>query len=445
MRTTLALRLTLCLCLALCLTACWRQTTTTTALTSFVHVDNTGFNIGDSDYHFLGANFWYGLNLGAQGAGGDRQRLIRELDRLQHMGVNNLRIMAGSEGPDNQPYRMVPALQTGPGQYNPAVLDGLDFLLQEMKARDMRAVMCLSNFWPWSGGFGQYIVWSGTADSIPYPPPHPGGDWNRYQEFTAKFYTNAKAVSMLNDHITFMVNRTNALTGIAYKSDPTIMAWQLCNEPRGLNNVAAYKQWVDETAALIKSLDANHLVTIGSEGNTSSPAFSGTDPETVHAFKNIDYITMHLWVQNWGVYDPLKADSTFEPAVAYALDYIRTHEAMARKLNKPLVMEEFGISRDSNRHDAGSPTTIRDRYYQKIFEEIYTQASKPNAVIAGCNFWAWGGEGRPHTPGGIWKPGDDFIGDPPHETQGWYSVFDTDTSTQRVIKTYAGRISDIKK
>jgi mannan endo-1,4-beta-mannosidase len=437
MRITLVLILT-----AFCLTACWRETSTAT---HFVNVDNTGFKIDGENYRFLGANFWYGLNLGSKGVGGDRQRLIRELDRLHDMGVDNLRIVAGSEGPDDQPYRMVPALQTAPGQYNPDVLEGLDFLLQEMKNRHMRAIMCLSNFWPWSGGFGQYIVWSGTADSIPYPPPHPGGDWGRYQKFTAQFYTNAKAVSMLNDHITAIVNRTNALTDMAYKDDPTIMAWQLCNEPRGIDNVAAYRQWVDQTSALIKGLDANHLVTIGSEGNTSSADYSGTDPETVHAFRNVDYMTMHLWVQNWGVYDPFRADSTFEPAVAYAIDYIGTHEAMARKLNKPLVMEEFGISRDSNRHDAGSSVTIRDRYYQKIFDEIYRQASKPDAVIAGCNFWAWAGEGRPRTPAGIWKTGDDFIGDPPHEAQGWYSVFDTDTSTQQIIKTQAERMNGRSK
>ena len=34
-------------------------------------------------------------------------------------------------------------------------------------------------------------------------------------------------------------------------------------------------------------------------------------------------------------------------------------------------------------------------------------------------------------------PGDPYLGDPPHEPQGWYSVFDTDASTQAVIRDYA--------
>ena len=408
----------------------------------FVTVKETGFKIGDKDYHFLGTNFWYGLNLGSKGAGGDRDRLKRELDRLQNMGVTNLRIVAGSEGPDSEPYRMVPALQTGPGQYNEEVLDGLDYLLSEMKNRNMYAVMCMSNFWNWSGGFGQYIVWSGAADSIPYPPPHPNGDWGVYQDFSAQFYSNQKAVDMLNAHITFIVNRKNSYTNLNYKDDPTIMSWQLCNEPRGLKNIADYTKWIENTTSLIKKLDANHLVTIGSEGKTSSPQ-SGTNPEVDHAFKSVDYMTMHLWVQNWGVYDPKKPDSTYEVSIAYAQNYINEHEAIASKINKPLVMEEFGISRDGNSHDAASGTVIRDKYYEKVFGMIYSKSNQPKSVIAGCNFWAWGGEGRPRTPECMWKAGDDFIGDPPHESQGWYSVFETDSSTINVITDFAGKMKAI--
>lgn len=411
----------------------------------FITVENAQFKIGDKEYYYLGTNFWYGLNLGSKGAGGDRERLKRELDRLKSMGVTNLRIMAGSEGPDTEPYRMVPALQTAPGVYNPDVLDGLDYLLNEMKQRNMYAVMCMSNFWNWSGGMGQYIVWAGGADSIPYPPPQPGGDWGRYQTFTAQFYSNQKAVDMLNDHIAYIVNRKNSYSDINYKDDPTIMSWQLCNEPRGINNIENYRKWVENTSAMIKKLDPNHLVTTGSEGKTSSASYSGTDPEKDHSFNSIDYMTIHVWVQNWNVYDPMKPDSTYQPSVDYAINYLNEHEEIARKINKPVVLEEFGISRDSNSHDATSSTKIRDQYYAKIFEAIHNMASKENGVMAGTNFWAWGGEGRPSKPMSVWKAGDNFVGDPPHEYQGWYSVFETDTSTIKVIKEYAEKINSIDR
>ncbi|HEY3401746.1 MAG TPA: glycoside hydrolase family 2 TIM barrel-domain containing protein [Ohtaekwangia sp.] len=409
----------------------------------FVKVKDTHFEIQGQPYFFSGTNFWYGANLASKGEGGNRERLIRELDALKAMGVTNLRIMAGSEGPDTEPYRMVPAIQTSPGVYNMDVVDGLDFLLHEMKKRDMRAVMCLANFWNWSGGMGQYIVWSGAADSIPYPPPHPGGTWDGYQGFVSQFYSNQKAVDMLNEHIRYVVNRTNGYSGTAYKDDPTIMAWELANEPRGINNIDAYRKWITATAAMIKQLDANHLVTTGSEGTTSS-SYSGTEPETDHADPNIDYQTVHIWVQNWNVYDPQKPDSTFEPSVNYMKAYLKKHEEASRKLNKPMVLEEFGISRDSNSHVPNSPTLIRDKYYEQVFDAVYQYAKEKNTVVAGVNFWAWAGEGRPKTPEGLWHAGDDFIGDPAHETQGWYSVYDKDSTTIDVIKKYTAMMNSIK-
>ena len=55
--------------------------------------------------------------------------------------------------------------------------------------------------------------------------------------------------------------------------------------------------------------------------------------------------------------------------------------------------------------------------------------------IAGCNFWGWSGSGRPSDL--VWQAGDDYLCDPPHEPQGWYSVFDCDTSTINIIKAYS--------
>lgn len=410
----------------------------------FVSVKGTQFYIGDKPYYFIGTNFWYGLNLGSEGAGGNRERLIRELDRLRSLGINNLRIVAGSEGPDSEPYRMVPSMQPSPGAYDTAVTEGLDFLLTEMKKRDMYAVVCLADFWNWSGGLGQYLVWSGAANSIPYPPPNPGGSWDTYQEFTAQFYTNPKAMDLLRDHIRFVVNRVNSISGIPYKDDPTIMAWELANEPRGIQHAEAYRKWIASSAALIKELDPEHLVTIGSEGATSS-AYAGTDPEKDHSDPNIDYQTIHIWVQNWNIYDPRNAAATFDSAVKYMEDYIERHAEISRKINKPLVLEEFGISRDENNHDPNSSTLIRDQYYEKVFDVIVQKAARENSVIAGANFWAWAGEGRPAAPEALWKPGDDFVGDPPHETQGWYSVYDRDSTTLAIIKKYAERMNTLSR
>lgn len=402
---------------------------------SFIKVENGKLIKNGKPYHYVGTNFWYGMNLAVS----DKQRLLRELDRLNALGVKNLRIIAGSEGSINTPWSVQPAMQKEPCVYNEELWIGLDFLLSEMKKRNMTAVVCLNNFWPWSGGFAQYVSWSNKNETIPYPPPAENGDWRTYQQYSARFYSDEVAKKQFENHIKKVINRINLVNKIPYKNDTTIMAWQLANEPEGSNNVDAYRDWIHETAKLIKNLDSNHLVSIGSEGNTPSPA-NGTNFEIDHKSEYIDYCTFHLWVQNWGWYDPLKAKETYEYALGKANNYIQEHVKIAQKLNKPIVLEEFGISRDENSYDANSSVLVRNEYYKSIFEKIYT-LSKSFSQVAGVNFWAWGGEGRPKTPMGIWKNGDDLVGDPPHEYQGWYSVYDTDKETNIIIKEYTSKFN----
>ena len=407
------------------------------AQNAFIQVKNGHFQLGGKPYHFLGTNLWYGMNLGSEGSEGNRFRLLQELDQLAELGVKNLRIMAASEGPDNAPWRMLPSLQSAPGIYNEQLLEGLDFLLAEMKKRDMYAVVCLNNFWPWSGGMAQYVHWS-SGKEIPYPPPAEGGDWLSYMTYTTNFFTDESAMQQAQEHLKMIISRKNSFTGQLYKEDPTIMAWQLANEPRGILKARAYRKWITETAALIKSLDANHLLTIGSEGWTPSK-LAGTHPRKDHQIPGIDYMTLHIWIQNWGWYDPMKHASTYEQAEKKAKKYLKRHIRIAEKLNMPLVLEEFGIARDQNDHAPQAGVTARNQYYGAMFEEVYQQIQR-KSPLAGCNFWAWGGMGRPRTPAAIWQAGDDFIGDPPHEHQGWYSVYDQDETTLQLIHSYTTKI-----
>ncbi|HFC00467.1 MAG TPA: hypothetical protein ENJ53_06640, partial [Phaeodactylibacter sp.] len=205
----------------------------------FIFAKGKQFILDGKSYHYLGTNFWYGMNLASKGAGGDRKRLVKELDQLKNLGINNLRIMAASEGPDHSEWRVSPTLQYAPGKYNNELLDGLDFLLSEMAKRKMYAVVCLNNFWPWSGGMAQYHAWTNN-DNIPYPPPAKKGKWLKYMLFSARFYSNQKAIEYYHDFVKYIVSRTNSYTGIAYKDDPCIMSWQIANEPRGMTKRKKY-------------------------------------------------------------------------------------------------------------------------------------------------------------------------------------------------------------
>ena len=132
----------------------------------FVRVVNGQFVLGEDTLSFVGTNFWYGPLIASQGRGGNRDRLHQELDALKSIGVTNLRILVGSDGPEGVAYKVEPVLQLEPGVYNDTVLRGLDYLLAQMAERDMHAVLYFNNSWEWSGGYGQYLEWAGNGKAL---------------------------------------------------------------------------------------------------------------------------------------------------------------------------------------------------------------------------------------------------------------------------------------
>lgn len=402
----------------------------------FVRVENGQFRIGQASYHFVGANLWYAMNLGA-GTESDRARLVRELDRLQALGVLNLRIMAASEGAPMDK-RLSPTVQPKPGKYDKTMLKGLDFVLTEMGKRNMRAVLTLNNFFQWSGGMSQYVSWA-TGTEIPFPEQN-GHTWDDYQRYAAQFYSNKKAIKWNKKYLKTLLKRKNSISRICYKKDPVIMAWQLCNEPREYGQVEPYVKWVSKTAHFIQKKAKRQLVSIGSEGMLSEQ--SGTAYARLAENPDIDYLTAHLWVENWNWYDPTRAAATFDSAQIKAEAYIEKHIALADKVDKPLVLEEFGIGRENGSFLPGDSTTSRDKYYAGILGQIF-QAAETGRNAGGVNFWAWAGEVQPPEPAGWWKPGDPFTGDPPHEKQGWYSVYASDVETSEVIRAFAEKMKHI--
>ena len=408
---------------------------------SFVTVKDHRFFANGQPYYFIGTNYWYGGLLGLEkdktrGA----QRLRRELDFLKANGVTNLRLMAGAEGSGliNGVTRVGPPLQPEQGKFDTSVLDGLDLVLYEMGKRGMKAVIFFSNNWEWSGGFQQYLMWNGLV-AEEYKSKKP--DWDELRDIVAKFYSCEPCKAGYRKQLDLVLGRTNKYSGKRYVDDPAIMAWELANEPRPMRPAANddYKRWIADTAATIKARDKNHLVTIGHEG------WIGTQDiglfEAIHADKNIDYLTIHIWPKNWGWFTDQKMAEGFTKAVSETEKYIKENVAIAAKLNKPLVIEEFGLPRDGQSFDPSAPTKLRDDYYKRIFSFIGNQPGGKGS-IAGANFWAFGGTARPKKGQIFWKPGDELMGDPPMEEQGLNSVFDTDRTTWKIIRS---AVNSIKK
>ena len=418
------LTLKLALCLSLIVAAgC-------TAQTQFVQVKDGHFVRDGKSYNYIGTNFWYGPILASEGQGGDFARLCLELDTLKALGIENLRVLVGADGPDGVFSRVEPTLQKAPGVYNDTLLVGLDRFLAELGKRDMQAVLYLNNSWEWSGGYGQYLEWATGEKAL---IPLIDGYWPFMQQMR-KFQTSAPSQQLFYNHVRAIVGRTNTVTGKPYREDPAIFSWQIGNEPRCFSDEPAVRDgfigWLTETARIIKELDPNHMVSTGNEG------FFGCEQdmellERVCAIPGVDYMTIHIWPYNW---EWVKAGSLREDlgmAMANTLDYIGRHQELSQKYGLPVVAEEFGFPRDGFLPSMTASTSARDSYYALVFSQVGT-------TLQGANFWGWSGFAIPQHE--QWETGDPYTGDPAQEAQGLNGVYISDTTVD-IIREAIGNLN----
>ncbi|KAF2275754.1 glycoside hydrolase [Westerdykella ornata] len=441
----------------------------------FIHVD--GLRLKDSSglHYITGLNYWACMNLAADASqGGNYTRLVTELDQMAAKGVNHLRIMAASEGaPTPQPFRMNPPLLEAPGQYNEKVFVGLDICLDEMSKRGMRATMTLGNEWQWSGGFAQFVSWAHNNTRIPYPsswnmsaPPQrkePRTGWGSYTvqgidaapyteftDFANRIYSDSQAEQWYKDHIKTVMSRRNTINGRLYTEDATIMTWQLANEPQaekalgyeGPFNIYLKSNpddllfpWVERISKYIRALAPKQLISVGLESKQGEYYF-----KRVHNLSTVDYATTHCWVQNWGIYDMYDpSEANLKQAQDFAVAFVKDSSRWALDIGKPVFLEEFGMARDNwENMDKEYPylssakTTHKDAYFKSIIGAVMDSFKSGGAYVGSCP-WAYGGIWRPETQyvndfGMVWA------GDPPHESPGWYDLYDTDEAMNIVAQ-----------
>ncbi|HAP61559.1 MAG TPA: hypothetical protein DCR93_19355, partial [Cytophagales bacterium] len=138
-------------------------------------------------------------------------------------------------------------LQPAPYTYNEAGYQHLDSIMVELAERGLKCIPVFVNYWSDFGGMNQYATWA-------------GGNANN-------FYSDPEMRNIYKEYVRSWITRTNTVTGVPYAQDPTIFSWQLTNEARSTSaNVGEYVAWADEMSTFIKSLDPNHMVSMGDEG-----------------------------------------------------------------------------------------------------------------------------------------------------------------------------------
>lgn len=101
-------------------------------------------------------------------------------------------------------------------------------------------------------------------------------------------------------------------------------------------------------------------------------------------------------------------------------------------------MEEFGLPRDSSCTKIGTPTTVKDKYFEKILS-VVLDSILSNAPIAGANFCFWGGEGSPVIYNYKWGFGNPLSG-----VDNFNSICYSDITTIEILKIYAGKLNTIR-
>ena len=129
----------------------------------------------------------------------------------------------------------------------------------------IKLVIPFTNNWSDFGGMDQYVRWRGGRTTTTSTPTPVIRGWYK-------------------DWISHVLNRVNTLTGVAYKDDPTVMTWELGNEPRcsgsgRLPRVGAlhhrdHHRLGRRDDPPHQAVDRNHLASVGDEG------FLRTDPAT---------------------------------------------------------------------------------------------------------------------------------------------------------------------
>ncbi|KAG9443130.1 hypothetical protein H6P81_018984 [Aristolochia fimbriata] len=257
-------------------------------LGGFVRTRGTQFMLDGSPFLFNGFNSYWMMHVAADPA--ERPKVSTVFRDAAAAGLTVCRTWAFGGGGYN-------ALQISPGVYDERVFQALDFVVSEANKYDIRLILSFVNNFGDFGGRSQYVKWAQNS----------GVQVNGDDDF----YTNPVVKDYYKNHIKSVVTRFNTITRTTYKDDPTIMAWELINEPRCQADYSGntVDGWVKEMAYYVKSLDSKHLLEIGMEGfygdsvperKQFNPGYQvGTDFIKSNQLQEIDYTTIHAYPDIW--------------------------------------------------------------------------------------------------------------------------------------------------
>lgn len=306
---------------------------------AFVEVRNGAFSLNGNPFRFVGTNAYYLPNYKKL----DPQVVERAFQAFNMAGISVVRMWAFYDGFDcgySAEDDTENVIQLTPGVYNEEALEHLDFIIAKGKRQNIRFILPFVNYWDELGGICQYNTWAGAEKPS--------------QNMTF-FITNHKTQKWFKDYVDMLLNRVNIYTGVAYKDEPAIFSWQIINEGRNKGqDPRILRDWYQEMAQYIKSIDPNHLVGTGEEGfdegvppdytkhkysNTYAlRANEGTSYILNTAIPEIDYGNAHWYPTEFGF-----GYSVNQEMLIAQEAWLSDHQRIAAGLGKPFILGEYGF------------------------------------------------------------------------------------------------------
>ncbi|KAL6995707.1 Mannan endo-1,4-beta-mannosidase 7 [Sarracenia purpurea var. burkii] len=332
----------------------------------FITTRGVHFLLNGSPFYANGFNAYWLMYVASDPP--QRAKVSSAFQEATSHGLTVARTWAFSDGG----YR---ALQYSPGSYNDQTFQGLDFVISEAGRYGIKLILSLVNNYESFGGKKQYVDWArGQGQNLASDDD---------------FFTNSVVKGFYKNHIKAVLTRRNSFTGVEYKDDPTIMGWELMNEPRCTSDLSGrtIQSWITEMASYLKSIDSNHLLEVGLEGfygdsatqkQQLNPKFQvGTDFIANNQISDVDFATVHSYPDVW------LAGTSDESQLSFLNSWITNHIQDAQSvLQKPLIFAEFGKSWK----DPGFDTNQRDEMFNTVYSAIYSSARGGGAAAGGL-FW----------------------------------------------------------
>jgi mannan endo-1,4-beta-mannosidase len=241
----------------------------------------------------------------------------------------------------------------------------IDYLVAAAAKRHLKLLLVLLDYWPYVGDMQQMDAWYGSTDQAGF------------------FFSDRRTIADYKAWARYLIQHVNPLTGLMYRDDPTIFAWELMNESHARPDLR--QSWTETMSRYIKSLDPHHLVSSGGDHITLSELHT----------PSLDFLVWHGYPKYDGA----------PPYLFKAL--IQTNCALAARYHKPVLLEEFGYA--SNSRD---PTQA----------QAYRMWLKTMAADADCAGWL------------VWSlVAQQDTGQFPDDTGEWFDIHHDDGATWTVL------------